>query len=94
MYKYRSYRPLLGPTFGTLYDELAVIAESGISPDSIPNASSHSSEKKEHTNYLRVKKTLEYFFILEKTVYVILTSEYTFVLMYTEILSLQITQEF
>jgi len=38
----RSYLPLLGPTLGTLYDELAVIAESGIAPDSIPNASSHS----------------------------------------------------
>ena len=40
-----SYLPLLGPTFGTLYDELAVNAESGMAPDSIPRASSHSPVK-------------------------------------------------
>lgn len=39
---YENYLPLPGPTFGT-YDELAVIAESGIPPDSIPRGKSHSS---------------------------------------------------
>lgn len=45
----RNYLPLLGPTLGTLYDELAVIDESGMAPDSIPRASSHSPGKKNKT---------------------------------------------
>lgn len=38
-----THLPLFGPTFGT-YDELAVMASSGISPDSIPSGLSQASE--------------------------------------------------
>lgn len=40
-----THLPFFGPTFGT-YDELAVIAISGISPDSIPSGVSQESESK------------------------------------------------
>lgn len=47
---------MLGPTLGTLYDELAVIAESGIAPDSIPSASSHSPVKNKKKILIITKK--------------------------------------
>lgn len=35
-----THRPFWGPTFGT-YEDVAVMEESGISPDSIPSGRSH-----------------------------------------------------
>jgi hypothetical protein len=43
------YLPRCGPTLAT-YDELAVMAESGTSPDSIPNGKSHEPVKKSITS--------------------------------------------
>ena len=40
-----AYLPWCGPTFGT-YDELAVMDESGTSPDSIPSGLSHEPANK------------------------------------------------
>lgn len=42
---YITYLPFFGPTFGT-YDELALIASSKISPDSIPSGLSQESVNK------------------------------------------------
>lgn len=60
-----AHLPLFGPTFGT-YDELAVIASSGISPDSIPSGLSQVSETKRN-NYKKNELSWFYFIIEQIT---------------------------
>lgn len=42
-----NYLPFLGPTFAT-YEELAVMASSGMAPDSIPRGSLHEPRTNGH----------------------------------------------